>query len=94
MKYLDWNSEKNAKLLAERSISFEDIQVAIEEDGLMAVIEHPNTKKYPSQQVLLVACNEYMYLVPFVEDEEKIFLKTIIPSRQMTKKFLIDRRKP
>jgi hypothetical protein len=32
--------------------------------------------------------NDYVYYVPFIEDNEKIFLKTIIPSRKYTKKYL------
>jgi len=30
----------------------------------------------------------YAYLVPFVETESEIFLKTIIPSRKATRKYL------
>jgi hypothetical protein len=88
MKPFDWNSDKNEQLKAERDLGFEDILAAIEEEGLLASIEHPNQKKYPNQQILLVCMEEYIYMVPFVEDEEKIFLKTIIPSRKLTKLYL------
>lgn len=93
MKYFDWDSAKNKKLLTERGISFEDILIAVEESGLLAVVEHKNQLKYPNQRVMIVEIEEYAYLVPFIEDEEKYFLKTIIPSRKMTKKYVIDKRK-
>jgi uncharacterized DUF497 family protein len=87
MKYFDWNEEKNRELLIQRKVTFEDVLVAIEEGSLLDVLEHPNRKKYPDQRFLVVWLREYVHLVPFVEDEEKIFLKTIIPSRKMHKKY-------
>lgn len=89
MKYFDWNIEKNAKLKEEREISFEEIIVAIEEGYLLDSIKHKNIKKYRQQKIFVVKLNNYVYLVPYVEDEEKIFLKTIIPSRKATKKYLL-----
>lgn len=89
VKYIDWNEEKNWKLKAEREISFEDVIVAIESGGLLDIIEHPNPKEYPNQKVLVVNIGNYVYLVPFIENKEKYFLKTIFPSRKMTKKYLI-----
>lgn len=89
VKYYDWNKTKNELLRTERDISFEEVYIAIESGGLLEVIEHPNPKKYPNQKVFVVSINNYVYLVPFVEDEEKVFLKTIIPSRKATKKYLI-----
>ena len=89
MKYFDWDEEKNQKLKEERGISFADIQIAFEEDRVLDVIDHPNKKKYANQQMLIVEIEDYVYLVPFVENEEKIFLKTIIPSRKATKKYLV-----
>jgi len=58
------------------------------QDGLLDTIVHPNRKKYPNQKVFIVNVEDYAYLVPFVETEEYIYLKTIIPSRKMTKKYL------
>lgn len=87
MKYFDWNEKKNEELRVERGVTFEDVLVAIEEDQLLDVLEHPNQKKYPGQRFLVVWLNEYVHLVPFVEDDEKIFFKTIIPSRKMNKKY-------
>ena len=89
MKYFDWNKKKNELLKLERDISFEEVYIAIESGGLLEVVAHPNTKRYSNQKMFVVNINNYVYLVPFVEDEEKIFLKTIIPSRKATKKYLI-----
>ncbi len=88
MTYFDWNNGKNELLKKERSISFEEVILAIEKNRLLAVLEHPNQKKYPSQQIYIVEIDNYAYVVPFVETEEMIFLKTIIPSRKMTKIYL------
>lgn len=88
MKYFDWNVEKNAELWAERGIAFEDVVFCINHGGLLDIIEHPNRERYPNQRVFIVNIDDYAYLVPFVEDEKIVFLKTIIPSRKMTKKYL------
>ena len=93
MKYLDWEEEKNAKLKEEREVSFEEVVDAIEDNRVLDRIDHPNKNRYHNQQIMIVKINDYAYLVPFVEDEEKIFFKTVIPSRKMTKKYLIERSK-
>lgn len=51
-------------------------------------IEHPNKAKYPNQRVFVVEVDEYAYLVPYVESDNEIFLKTVIPSRKATKQYL------
>jgi uncharacterized DUF497 family protein len=89
MKPFRWSPEKNELLRAERGISFEAIVVAVEAGGLLDILAHPNPAKYPKQRVLVVACDNYAYLVPFVEEEEDFFLKTVIPSRKATKQYLI-----
>lgn len=88
MKYYKWNHEKNEKLKVERGVSFEQIILHIERGDLLDVIEHPNQSKYPNQQMLVVKIKDYAYLIPFVEDEEGKFLKTIIPSRKATREYL------
>lgn len=88
VKYFDWDKEKNKKLKQERGISFEQVTIAIREGKVLDVIQHPNTQKYPNQKMYVVNIDEYAYIVPFVEDEEKYFLKTIVPSRKMTRKYL------
>ncbi|MBI3335860.1 MAG: BrnT family toxin [Candidatus Portnoybacteria bacterium] len=89
MKYFDWDRKKNERLQRERDISFEEIVIAIEERKILDIVEHPNKKRYPNQRVFVIDVNDYAYLVPFIEDEEKVFLKTIIPSRKATKKYLM-----
>lgn len=88
MKYFDWNEEKNDKLKAERAICFEDVLTAIDAGRLLDDIKHPNAIQYLVQRVLIVEIDGYAYLIPYVEDEIKIFFKTIIPSRKATKKYL------
>ncbi|CAG0933940.1 MAG: hypothetical protein EFKGCFLK_00683 [Rhodocyclaceae bacterium] len=88
MKPFRWNAEKNETLASERGISFERIVVAIEAGGLLDILAHPNQSKYPRQRVLVVSCDNYAYLVPFVEEEDYFFLKTVIPSRKATRDFL------
>jgi hypothetical protein len=88
MKPFRWNPEKNELLKADRGLSFEGIVVAIEADGLLDVIEHPNKAKYPHQKVLIVSIDSYVHLVPFVEEADHFFLKTVIPSRKATRDYL------
>jgi uncharacterized DUF497 family protein len=87
MKYFDWSEEKNQKLVKERGISFEIIVACIKEGCVLARAKHPNKSKYPNQYMYIIEIDDYVYAVPFVEDDEKIFLKTIIPSRKLTKKY-------
>ncbi len=88
MKPINWNAQKNRKLIEERDISFEDIVFCLQSGGLLDDVSHPNKEKYPHQRILIVAVDEYAYLVPYVEDEEGIFLKTVVPSRKATKQYL------
>ncbi len=88
MKPFRWNAEKNETLISERGISFESIVVAIESGGLLDILAHPNQSKYPRQRVLVVSSDNYAYLVPFVEEEDYFFLKTVIPSRKATRDYL------
>ena len=88
MKYFDWNDYKNELLKKERGVSFEQVELAIASGNLLDRVRHPNKTKYPKQKVFLVKIEDYVYSVPFVEDEEKIFLKTIIPNSKATKKYL------
>jgi len=88
MKPFRWNAEKNETLTSERGISFERIVVAIESGGVLDILAHPNQSKYPGQRVLVVSSDNYAYLVPFVEEEDYFFLKTVIPSRKATRDYL------
>ena len=88
MRYFVWNSEKNAQLIRERGISFERVIFHIERDEILDVVKHPNSSKYPNQRMFILDIGNYAYLVRFVETETEIFLKTIIPSRKATRKYL------
>jgi hypothetical protein len=88
MKYYDWNDEKNELLKRLRGVSFEQVVLAIASGDLIDRLKHPNPEKYPNQMVLLVRIEDYIYSVPFVEDDEKVLLKTIIPNRKATRKYL------
>lgn len=88
MKPFRWDPEKGDALRAERGMSFETIVVAIESGGLLDVLAHPNVAKYPRQQILVVGYEDYVYLVPYVEEDTYLFLKTIIPSRKATRDYL------
>ena len=88
MKYFAWDDAKNAKLRKERGIGFEEIVFHIERGDLLDILEHTNPDRYAGQRILVVRREDYVYLVPFVEDEDTVFLKTIIPSRKATKEYL------
>ena len=88
MKPINWDSTKNHQLISERGISFEDIVFYLQQDALLDDIEHPNSDKYPNQRVFVINIDGYAYLVPYVEDQKEIFLKTVIPSKKATKLYL------
>lgn len=88
MQRFDWNADKNNWLRAVRGITFDDVLFHIQTGGLLDVIEHGAGARRPGQRIFVVHVNDYVYLVPFVETEEVIFLKTVIPSRKMTKRYL------
>ncbi len=90
MKPVNWNSERNIRLKAERGVSFEEVLSAMSHGGLLDVQDHPNTGQYPNQRMLVVRIRGYAYLVPFVETETEVFLKTIIPSRKATRNYLTE----
>jgi uncharacterized DUF497 family protein len=88
MKAMTWDPEKNSRLKKERGVSFEDVVFHISAGGILDTFEHPNQQRYPGQQVHVIEIEGYAYLVPFVESEDEVFLKTIIPSRKATKGYL------
>ena len=84
----EYSPEKNQQLIKERRISFEEIIAAIDNGGLLDIIEHINKSKYSNQKMYVVWAKDYVYLVPFVKkDEETVFLKTIFPSRKAKKNY-------
>lgn len=88
MKPFRWSADKNEALKLLRGVSFEGIVVAVESGGLLDVLEHPNKTRYPNQKILVVALDGYVHLVPFVEEPDHYFLKTLIPSRKATRDYL------
>ena len=88
MKLFEWDDEKNEKLKADRGISFEEVVFYISNKLVLDIVPHPNPNKYPSQRMFIVNIDNYAYLIPFIEESEVIYLKTIIPSRKATKKYL------
>lgn len=88
MKLFNWNSEKNQKLILDRNRSFEEVVFHIQNGGLLDDIVHPNVSDYQGQRIFVVCIEDYAYLIPYVETQEEIFLKTIIPSRKFTRIYL------
>jgi len=88
VKAIRWDRRKNALLKRQRGVSFEEVELAIERGNLLDVLEHPKKNRYPNQRIFVVRIMDYAYLVPFVESEEEIFLKTIIPNREATNRYL------
>lgn len=88
VKTFRWNETKNAAVRRLRGVSFEEVVNAIAAGGLRDVLKHPNSARYPRQSVFVVEVREYAYLVPFVEEADYYFLKTVIPSRKATRDYL------
>ena len=88
MKYFAWSTEKNESLKIDRGVSFEEVVFHIERGNLLDVLEHPNQRRHPGQRIFVVDIGGYAYLVPFVESEAEIFLKTVIPNRNATNTYL------
>lgn len=87
-KVFNWNADKNRQLISERGVSFEDVLFYIQQGRLLDDLSNPNQNRYPHQRVFIVEIDSYAYLVPYIETEEEIFLKTIIPSRKATKQYI------
>ncbi len=88
MPLYKWNNEKNEQLKLQRGIGFEQIVMHIERGDVLEIVKHPNKEKYPNQQIIIVNISEYAYLVPFIQEESEMFLKTIVPSRKATNHYL------
>ena len=88
MRVFRWNNEKNEWLKKHRGVCFEQVVILLKEEQVLEVINHPNSNKYPNQMIAIVRINDYAYLVPYIQTGEEIFLKTIIPSRKATNKYV------
>ena len=82
-----WNLEKNKSLMKDRGVCFEDVVTTIYEDKIIDTIKHPNKEKYPDQSIYIVELMGYVCMVPYVKNDDEIYLKTIIPSRKMHKHY-------
>lgn len=87
-----WDTEKNDILKKTRGVRFEQIVLRMEKGDILDLIEHPNQERYPGQKIALIEIDDYVYLVPYVQRGEELFLKTIIPSRKATNKYVRNRR--
>jgi uncharacterized DUF497 family protein len=88
MKPINWNAFKNHQLIEQRGISFDEVVFYIQQGSLLDDIKHPNSNRYPNQRVFVVDIKGYVFLVPYIENQDEIFLKTVIPSRKATKQYL------
>ena len=88
MKVFRWDNEKNELLKSSRGVCFEQVVILMEREDILETIEHPNQNKYPGQKIATVMIDDYAYLVPYVQESDEIFLKTIIPSRKATNKYM------
>ena len=88
MKVFRWDNEKNEWLKRNRGVSFEQVVILMEREDVLETIEHPKQNKYPGQKIATVRINDYAYLIPYVQESDEIFLKTIIPSRKATNKYV------
>ncbi len=84
MKYFNWSADKNEILKQTRGISFEEIVYLIQSGSLLGIAENPG---YPNQKIYIVEVENYAVVVPFVETDTEIFLKTAFPSRKYTKQY-------
>ena len=88
VKVIRWNPKKNEWLKKNRGVCLEQVAILLEQKNELDVIDHPNQQKYPGQQIAVVEIKNYAYLVPHVETANEMFLKTVIPSRKMTRQYL------
>ena len=84
MKYLNWDPEKNEILKNVRGISFEEIAYLIESGQILGIEENPGRS---NQKMYVLEIESYAVIVPFVENDNEIFLKTAFPSRKYTKRY-------
>lgn len=86
-KRIYFSQEKNSQLKDQRGVGFEDVLLAIEVGSVLDDLAHPNKDKYPDQSILIITVKNHVYIVPYVEDDKSVFLKTIIPSRKMNQRY-------
>ena len=85
---IEWNEEKNAWLEKHRGLSFEIVAEKILRNEIVDDIAHPNQERYTGQYMFIIEIKLYCYVIPYVETDDGVFLKTIYPDRRMTKKYV------
>jgi len=88
MRVFQWDNAKNEWLKENRGLCFEKVVILLEREDVLEIVNHPNQDKYSGQKIATVKIGDYAYLVPYVQEREEIFLKTIIPSRKATNKYV------
>lgn len=88
MKPIRFDNEKDISIKKKRDVGFRDIVNAIQNNQVLDIIKNPNRKQYSRQKMFIIKLHNYIYVVPFVENDKEIFLKTVFPSRKYTKKYL------
>ncbi len=92
MNVFRWDNEKNEWLKKHRGVSFEQVVILMEREDVLETIEHPNQDKYSGQKIAILRIDDYAYLVPYVQESDELFLKTIIPSRKATNKYVREQK--
>lgn len=92
MKYFNWNDEKRDWIEKTQNIKFMDIVHCIQKNNLLKIVEHPDKLKYPYEEIYVLKYNNYIYLVPYIEAQQEVILKSAIPSSEATKEFLGEKK--
>jgi len=92
MEVFRWDNEKNEWLKQNRGVCFEEVVILMEREDVLETIEHPNQDKYPGQKIAIIRIENYAYLVPYIQESDEIFLKTIIPSRKAANKYVREQK--
>ena len=92
MNIFRWDNEKNELLKSTRGVCFEQVVLLMEKGEILDTIENPNQEKYPGQKIAVLMIDTYVYLVPYVENNEEIFLKTIVPRRKATNMYVREKK--
>ena len=88
METIRWDERKNAWLRQHRGVCFEQAAVCLAAERVLDIADHPNQERYPGQKVAVIKIAGYAYLVPYEYAGGDIVLKTMIPSRKATQKYL------
>ena len=88
MESIRWDERKNGWLRQHRGVCFEQAAVCLASERVLDITDHPNQERYPGQKVAVIEINGYAYLVLYEYAGEEIILKTMIPSRKATQKYI------